>query len=415
MVVQSPDELVSLDHPVRSVWAVVDQMDLSEFYGAIKAREGVCGRDSTDPRLLVALWLYGITRGIGSARELDRLCRESSPYRWLCGGVTLNHRLLSDFRVDHAEALDGLFTRTLASLVKEGLVTVHRISQDGTRVRASAGTSSFRRSETLDELLAAARLHVEQLKAQLDDPQQSAGLSAKQKAAKTRAAKERIERIERARAALPELQKRQEQLSKKVSEKDKAKKLHPPRASTSDPEARNMKMPNGGFNPAVNVQLAVDTQSRAIVGVEVSDRGTDNGLAEPMRKQVEQRTGLKVKEHLVDGGFSDKAQIERAAAEGTLMYIPPKPPRNKEKRATAYDPMPGESDVLTEWRARMGSEEGQAIYKERAASVETVNGDLKTHRAMDRLLVRGLKKARCVALWTALAYNLMHFGLAMTA
>jgi transposase len=415
MVIASPDDLIGTAHPARGVWAVVEQMDLSAFHAPMKARDGVCGRDATDPRLLTGLWLYANTRGIGSAREIERLCTESNPYRWMCGGVTVNHHLLSDFRSGHGAALDALFTRTLASLVKQGLVKVYRVSQDGTRVRASAGTSSFRRGETLESLLAAAQAHVLELKSLLDDPTKSAGLSAKQRAARTRAARERVARIKRAAAALPDLEKRQEELAKSVSEKDKPKKLRPPRASTTDADARNMKMPNGGFNPALNVQFAVDTQSRAIVGVDVSNRGTDNDLAEPMRHQVEQRTGRKVHEHLLDGGYSNKQQIERAAAEGTDVYVPPKPPRNTDKRASGYDPMPGEGQVLTDWRARMGSDEGQAIYKERSSTVETVNADLKTHRALGRLLVRGVAKAKCVALWSALAYNLMHFGLALTA
>lgn len=422
MKIESPDELIPRNHQARTVWAVVDTMDLSAFREPIKAREGVCGRDATDPRLLVSLWLYAIIRGVGSARELGRLCTESNPYQWLCGGVTVNYHLLSDFRSGHGAALDGLFTRSIASLVKQGLVTVYRVSQDGTRVRAYAGASSFRREQTLDELLAAAEAHVLELKALLEDPEKSdfgelsrtAGLSSRKKAARKRAARERVERIKQAVAALPDLQKRQEELSKKVAEKDKPKKLKEPRASTTDAEARVMKMGNGGFNPAMNVQFAVDTQSRAIVGVDVSDRGTDTNLSEPMRQQVEQRTGLKVAEHLVDGGYSDKEQIERAAAEGTSLFIPPKPPRNKDKRASAYDPMPGESQVLTDWRAKMGSETGQSIYKERASTVETVNADLKTHRGMNRLLVRGLKKAKCIALWSALAYNMIHFGQALT-
>jgi len=412
---ESPDELVSPSHQVRTVWQVVATMDLTAFLEPIQARVGIGGRDSTDPHLLVALWLYASIRGIGSAREVARLCLECRPFMWLCGGVTVNHHLLSDFRVGYAKALDELFTRSIASLVKQGLVKVRRISQDGTRVRTSAGASSFRRKSTLNELLAEAKQHVEQLKAILEDPEKSAGLSMKQKAARTRAARQRQERVEKAIAALPELEKRQAKLSKKVAQKDKPEKLKEPRASTTDPEAHVMKMGNGGFNPAVNVQLAVDTESRAIVGVEVSDRGTDNGLAEPMRKQVEERTGLKVQEQLVDGGFASKEDVERAAEQGTTLFTPPKPPRNTEKRASAYAPMPGESDVLTAWRARMGSEEGQAIYKERAATVETVNGDLKTHRGMGRLLVRGLDNAKCVALWAAMAYNLMHFGMALAS
>jgi transposase len=411
--VHSPEDLVGPEHPVRAIWRVVSVLDLSAFLVPIKAREGVGGRDSTDPRLLVALWLYAHIRGVGSARELARLCLEHNAFIWLCGGVTVNHHLLSDFRVGHGAALDGLFTQVIASLVDKGVVKVYRISTDGTRVRACAGASSFRRKATLLELQAEAKEHVENLKALLDDPEKSAGVSAKQKAARQRAARERAERVDEAIAALPNLEKRQEELSKKIAEKDQAKKIKEPRASTTDAEARVMKMGNGGFNPAVNVQFGVDTESRAILGVEVSDRGTDNDLAEPMRKQVEERTGQKVSEQLVDGGYSNKQDVERAAAAGTKLFMPPKPPRNKEKRASAYDPMPGKSDVLKDWRARMGSDEGKAIYKERAATVETVNGDLKTHRGLDRFVVRGLEKAKSVALWAAMAYNLMHFSSAL--
>jgi transposase len=414
MKVQAPDELVGAAHRIRVVWRVVESMDLWSFCKPIKARQGVRGRDATDPRLLVALWLYATIRGVGSARELARLCLESRPFMWLCGGVSINHHLLSDFRVDHAAALDGLFTRVIAALVDKDLVKVTRISQDGTRVRACAGASSFRRKERLEELLEQARAHVVEVKALLDDPARSAGLSARKKAAGQRAARERLQRVEEAVAALPELEKKQKKLAKKVSRKQKAaQRIKEPRASTTDSESRVMKMPNGGFNPAVNMQFAVDIQSRAVVGVEVVAQGTDQHLAEPMRRQVEQRTGRKVKEHLIDGGYLVKDEVERAAAQDVRLYVPPKPPRNKDKRGSQYEPMPGESQTLTDWRARMGSDKGKEIYKERAATSETVNGDFKTHRGLDRLRVRGLAKATCVGLWLALAYNVMHFAAAL--
>ena len=172
-------------------------------------------------------------------------------------------------------------------------------------------------------------------------------------------------------------------------------------------------MANGGFNPAVNVQFAVDTGSRAVVGVDVVGEGNDHHLAGPMRRQVEQRTGQKVEEQLVDGGYLVKEDVEQAAAEGVTLFVPPKPPRNKEDRGSEYDPMAGESPALAEWRARMGSPEGQEIYKQRAATSETVHGDFREHRGLDRLRVRGLPKARCVALWMALAYNATHFAAAL--
>ena len=171
-----------------------------------------------------------------------------------------------------------------------------------------------------------------------------------------------------------------------------------------------MRMSDGGSRPAVNVQIACDPQSRAIVGLEVSDQGSDAGQSEPLRRQVEERTGQTVREHLLDTGYLNLVEIEQAAQEGRTLYIPPKPPKNPKKRRSPYEPRPTDSPALVAWRQRMGSEEGQAIYKLRAATSETVNADLKCHRGLHQLTVRGLAKIRCVALWSALAYNLLHFA-----
>jgi transposase len=176
------DDLVALDHRVRTVMAVVEKLDVSGFCTPIRAREGRAGRNATDPHLLVGLWLYGCVRGIGSARELARRCEESLPFRWLCGGVSVNHRLLSDFRTDHADALDALFTQVLVTLVDKKLVRVSRISQDGVRIRVSAGSNSFRREERLELLLTQAREHVLELRKQLESPAQSAAVTARQRA-----------------------------------------------------------------------------------------------------------------------------------------------------------------------------------------------------------------------------------------
>lgn len=404
------EDLLPEDHPARIIWEVTGNLDLSTFYAPIRAREGSVGRDATDPRLLIALWLYAATEGVGSARELARLCLEHDGYRWLCGGLHLSYHTLSDFRVSHGKALDELLTQVLAALVEKKLVEVWRISQDGTRVRACVGAGSFRRRERLESLLAQSKAHVEELKRQMEEPGQAGALSARRQAAQQRAARERQQRLEEALALLPELESRQQKLSKKVSAKDKAEKLQPPRVSTTDPGVRIMKMADGGFRPAINVQLTCDPSSRAIVGVEVSPQGVDTGLSEPMREQVEKRTGEKVREHLLDGGYLDLKEIERAAGSGVDLYVPPKPPRNRAKRATAYEPKASDSPEVAAWRQRMGSEEGKAIYKLRGSTIETVNADLKTYRGLGPLTVRGLAKVRCAVLWSVLAYNLLHFS-----
>jgi len=413
MVVSCPDELVPEKHDVRMVAALVEKMDLSAFRKPIKAREGHAGRDATDPALLVALWLYATIRGCGSARKLARLCTESRPFQWLCGGVSVNHHLLSDFRMGHAEALDELFTRSIATLVDKQLVTVKRISQDGVRVRANAGGASFRREARLTELLDQARQHVQKLRRQLDHPDEAAAESSRQAAARRRAAEERMARLQQAVEQLPELKEQQEKAAKRAGHgqcgrKIRAKEL---RVSTTDPEARVMKMPNGGFNPAFNVQLATDTESRAIVAVEVSNKGTDSaGLSEPLREQVEERTGQKVEQHLLDGGYIKTEDLERAHEQGVALFMPSKPARNPGRRGQELEPQPGDSDAVRAWKERMRSAEGKAIYKQRASTSETVNADLRCHRGLGPMTVRGIKKVRCVALWCALAYNLMHFG-----
>jgi len=418
-VAQCPDDLVSATHPVRRVAEVVEHLDVSGFCQPIKAREGVAGRDATDPKLLVSLWLYACVRGIGSARELARQCEENAAFRWLCGGVSVNHRLLSDFRTDHGEALDQLLTQVVASLVDRDVVKVSRVSQDGVRVRVGAGASSFRREARLEKLLEEAKRHVEELHRRLDSPASpAAAITARQAAARKRAAREKQERLQQAIAQLPELKRRQEEAARRAGQGKCGEKIREkePRVSTTDAEARVMKMPNGGYNPAVNVPLATDTASRAIVGVEVSNQGSDSaGLSAPMRQQVEKRTGGKVDEHLLDGGYLRSEDLEAAHPQGVALFVPPKPARNLQRRGQELEPKAGDSAAVGAWKQRMKSEEGKQIYKQRAATSETVNADLRTYRGLSRILVRGLAKARCVALWCALAYNVMHFARVLRA
>jgi transposase len=416
MVVQCPDDLVGPDHEVRMVWAVVEKLDLSAFCEPIKAREGSAGRDATDPQLLVGLWLYASIRGIGSGHELARRCEESAAFRWLCGGVTVNHRLLSDFRTDHGDAVDALLTQVIASLVDKGVVKVRRVSQDGVRVRVSAGASSFHREERLQKLLEQAKQHVAELRQQLESPATLAALSNRQRAARKRAAEEKQQRVEAAIAQLPELKRRHAEVARQAGQGKSGEKVRKrePRVSTTDAQARRMKMPNGGFNPAVNVQLATDTESRAIVGVEVTNEGSDNGgLSEPMRRQVEQRCGRKVQQHLVDGGYMRQQDVEQAHEQGVELFVPPKPARNPENRGRELEPKHGDSPAVLAWKRRMASDEGKRIYKQRGATSETVNADLRMYRGLGPITVRGIPKARCVALWCALAYNVMHFASAL--
>ena len=396
--------------------AVVEKLDVSAFCAPIRARDGKAGRDATDPQLLVGLWLYGCVRGIGSARELARRCEESLPFRWMCGGVTVNHHLLSDFRTEHADALDALFTQVLVMLVDKKLVRVSRISQDGVRVRVSAGSSSFRREERLQLLLAQARQHVSELREQMESPAQSGAITLRQKAARKRAAASRQQRLEEALAEIPELARRQAEAAQRAGKGKCGDRIRAqqPRASTTDAGMRRMKMANGGYNPAANIQLATDTESRAIVGVSVSNEGSDTaGLSQPMREQVESRTQGKVAQHLIDGGYLRMEDIVEAHQQGVELFVPPKPARNPDNQGHELEPKPSDSEAIKAWKQRMESEQGQKIYRERAATSETVNGELRTYRGLMPLTVRGLHKIKCVALWCGLAYNITHFSNAL--
>lgn len=393
------DELLPDDHQARTIWSVVERLDLSQFEAVITARGSDPGRAATDPRLLVALWLYAYTRGVGSGRELDRLCGCQDAYRWLCGGVSLTYHTLNDFRVEHAVALDDLFTQVVMRLVQKNLVDVRRISQDGTRVRASAGGGSFRKQVTLEQLQAEARVHLEGLQKQTD-PQ----WSPRQAAAQQRAARERVHRIEEALEQVPELEASKARYGNR--KRDARSKAKPVRSSTTDPAARKMKMGDGGYRPAYNVQLVGTPAGRAIVAVAVTNQGSDQHQSIPLRTQAEQRTGQKVKEHLLDGGFVHRQSIEQAGAEDVAIYAPVQ----LTEGVDPTQPKRGDGPHVAAWRKRMAAPEAKAIYKERAAISETINADLKTWRGLDRLRVRGLTKVTCIALWAALAYNLMHFS-----
>jgi hypothetical protein len=194
----------------------------------------------------------------------------------------------------------------------------------------------------------------------------------------------------------------------KAQQKEKPSKHQPARASETDPEARQMRMPGGGTAPGYNIQFAVATEGRAIVGVEVTNAGSDVHESQPMRQQVEERTGRKVMEHLVDGGYIGLDAVDQSATAGTTLYAPVPKPRNE--NVDRHQPRKTDSPAVGQWRQLMGTPEAKAIYKERASTVETVNAECKTYRGLGPFLVRGIDKVKCVALWAALAYNIVHFA-----
>jgi transposase len=387
------DELIPADHPARTVWDYVEGLDLSPLYGAIKAVEGHPGHPPIDPKILMALWLYATINGVGSARQLNKLCHKHDDYRWILGDVRINYHTLADFRTAHGELLDRLLSQSVAVLLAEGLIDLNRVAQDGMRVRASAGAASFRRRPTLEAALAEAEAQVQALRAELEaDP---AADDRRQQKARERAARERAERIKGAWDRLPELEAR-----KKPEDRAQA------RCSTTDPDATVMKMADGGFRPAYNVQFSTATDSQIIVGVDVVTTGSDAGQMAPMVEQIAARYDQKPKDVLVDGGFAQHDQIDAVSAEGVgcTVYAPVPTPRDRQ--VDQYAPKPGDSPAVAAWRERMGGAEAKAIYKQRAATAECVHAQAR-NRGMIQLRVRGQLKAKAIALWHALAHNLM--------
>ena len=410
-----PSNLESLlpeGHQARLVWSYVEQQNLKGIYDTIKAREGSAGRSAIAPEILFSLWLYATIDHVGSARELARLTAAHGAYRWICGGVQVNYHSLSDFRIEHGEVLDDLLTDSVAALMAVGAVKLKRAAQDGVRVRASAGAASFRREDKLNEHLNAAREHVRALKQQIEaDPGE---LSRKQAAARTRAAREREERVRAALNCLPEI---------KEIKRRQGKKSEDARASSTDTEATVMKMGDGGFRPAYNTQFATDCDSQVIIGVDVVSIGSDMGQLAPMVEQVQKRCERTPGEWLVDGGYAKHEQID-AVSEKTTVYAPvPEPKSTKKTSANSdgdgddkagkaidkYAPKAGDSEAVAQWRARMATDEAQEIYKLRAATAECVNAQAR-NRGLVLLPVRGKAKVKCVALWHALAHNLMRMA-----
>jgi transposase len=377
-------------HAARLVWRFVEGLELSAFYATIRSREGRAGRPAIDPKILVALWLYATLDGVGSAREVDRLCYRHDAYRWLRGGVSVNYHTLSDFRVRHHDAVNGLLTEAIATLLHRGIVTMARVAHDGTRVRGSAGSGSFRREGTLRACLQAARKQVTRTAQQTAAP-----LNARAAAAQARAAAERLARVDEALAQLPEVQATQARQARKQKRE--------PRVSTTDPDTRVMKMADGGFRPAYNVQVATDCDSRCIVGIAVTNVGSDRSSLLPMLTQVQTRTQRLPAAALVDGGCFTRATITAAAAQGVTVYAPLSTRRGGPTAA----PTRLDTPAVRAWRARMTTDEAKAIYKARAATVEWINADARTHRTLRAIPVRGLQKVHTWVLWLALAHNMM--------
>jgi transposase len=388
------DSLVPEDHKVRIVWEMAQEYDLSRLYGYIDAIEGEAGRPAIDPLILVALWLYATTEGVGSARELARLCEEHIAYQWILGGVSINYHTLADFRVNYESELDEILTENVAALMSEGIVGLDRTAQDGIRVRASAGSGSFRRQARLETFLIEAEEEVKALKEMGENNKD--GFDQRRLSAQKRASEERVGRVKK---ALEEVKKVKE--TKARSHKNKAKQKEV-RVSTTDPDARIMKMADGGFRAAYNGQFSVDVGSGIVVGVDAVNQ-VDQGQMIPMLDQIDRRYHRLPKEHLVDGGFVTNSDMQEASKRNVQIYAPLV--EEDLEKSNLHQPYKLETPIVQAWQERMNSSQGKEIYKQRASSIEWVNA-LARKRGLHQFGIRGKQKVKSALLWFALVHNL---------
>jgi len=394
------DDLLGPEHMARQVWAYVEGLDLSVFYKQVRTTVRSSGRSAIDPAILMSLWLYATLDGVGSARLLDRLCTSEAAYRWLCGGVGVNYHTLSDFRIEAGEFLDDLLSKSVAGLIEAGLIDVSTMAVDGVRVRASAGSGSFRRGERLEQLYEAARQAVEKLRTEVEEDPGSA--QRRRTARRQAAAEDRLRRLEEARAAHAEIEQHRQQQD--ASQRRKTPRNgKPAQASTSDAQARVMKMADGGYRPAYNPQIKTTPSGAHIIGLSVTNIGSDQGLLEPAVAEIEQRYGVRPERVLADGGYSSKDDIEGLHAEGIELFCPL--PNNTKGDPAA--PRRGDGPGALAWRQRMATPQGKATYRQRFAT-ERPHAHMRTH-GLQRLLVRGADKVKAVMLWHVHAFNFLQF------
>jgi transposase len=457
------ERLIGEDHRARAIWALVGRMNLRRFYDGIESSAEEGGRPAIDPQLLISLWVYAYSEGIGSAREVARRCEYDPAFQWLTGLQEVNYHTLADFRVDKQQELDELFTQVLAALSKEGLITLEQVMQDGTKIKALASRRSYQREATIREHLERARKRV----AEMGDPR-SEEASPKVKQAQARARREQQERLE---SALQELQKLQE---RKSGEKAKSRA----RVSSSDPQARVMHHGDGGLSLSYNAQISADAANGLIVGVTVTQEANDSAQLLPAVDRIEQRLERKPQQIVADGGYTTRDNIEKMAGRGvdflgsmgreempsgttaphrlppsafvyqaeTNRYVCPegkllrpqgRDNRPKRRGLTAFlyeakfsDCQPchrkpeccpenrsqgrgvlrfEESGVVQAFREKMAGEQAQAQYRHRGRVVEFCHAWIKSKLGLRQFHVRGLAKVHSEMLWACLTYNLQQW------
>jgi transposase len=316
------EQLIPANHPARIIWDVSGRLDLSAFEQHSKSMEGSAGRPCWSPQVLVSIWVYAYSIGVASARAIERLMEHEPGMRWLAGNQVVNHHTLADFRVGDQGALENLFAEFLALMDQEGILDLSTILQDGTKVRTVAGRGSFHRRPTLEKRLRKARKVMRELDRKA--AQEREPLEEKRAAAQRRAAREAVERMEGVLKHFRDLESR--------TRPSKRAEL---RVSDSEPEARKMKQPDGGFAPSYNVQVSTEAQSRMIVSVGVTPAANDTQELIPAMERVQRTCGELPERVIADNGYATRANVEQTAQQGIELIAPWKDQASREAGACA--------------------------------------------------------------------------------
>jgi transposase len=438
--------LVAEDHPARAIWEFVGRLDLSGYYECIQSSAEAGWRPAFDPQLLISLWVYAYSLGIGSAREIARRCEWDPAFQWLTGGETVNYHTLAEVRVQRRAELEETFTEVLGLLSAEGLIQLEQVMQDGTKIRALASGKSFRQERVLRRHLERVREYVREV-----GTAEPEGESARVQAARERAERQRRQRLECAVVELGRLH----------ASKSNA------RVSITDPEARVMKQSDGGFAPSYNVQISADASHGAIVSLDVVQDGNDRHQLLPALERMRQQMGRQPQHLVADGEYTTRANIEAMQERGVdfvgSLRKEESPEQQKAWSAKAflYDEQqncyvcpqgkllrpdgwqirsgvryhryrarprdcqscpqkpaccghhhsrnllrPEPSPAVEAFRQKMSTDQAKALYRKRSPVVEFCHAWIKSKFGLRQFHVRGLIKAKTEMLWAALTYNI---------
>jgi transposase len=460
------ENLVGADDKVRAIWDLTGRMDLSRLYEKIVSRKGEAGQAAEDPRLLIAIWVWSYSEGVGSSRQVEHLIEQEPALMWLCGLRTISHATLANFRKDHKAELDDLFTQLLALLETAGAIKLDRVMQDGTKIQTQAGPSSFRRRATLEANLAKARETVQQM----SDPDTApVAVTKRELSARQRAARELQERLEKAMAEMHEVQAEK----KKEEEKEKV------RISSTEAEARRMKQSDGALRPCYNAQITTDAESKAIIAAQLTQDANDMFSLEPALDLVKEKTGREPAQVVADGGYTTRGNIAAMKERGIdfigslgdqkarqaaavqargieagfapqFFILQPESktlqcPSGKQLRYVRQNRVRGdlyhryqasgqdcsgceyrrqccpksaekgravalrveETPDMAEFRRKMETEQARQIYRQRAEVAEFPHAWIKEKIGLRKFSLRGMAKAGIELTWACLTYNAM--------